>query len=43
MVNESENENVGKYDVHLFKAREAEPNPLLHKLIDAYDADCPET
>lgn len=43
IVDESENENVGKYDIHLFKAREAEPNPLLQELIDAYDADCPET
>ena len=43
MVDECENENVGKYDVHLFRAREAEPNPLLQELIDAYDADCPET
>ena len=39
----AQDENVGKYDVHLFKAREAEPNPLLQELIDAYDADCPET
>ena len=29
-------------DVHLYKVREMEANPLLQRLIDAYEADYPE-
>lgn len=29
-------------DVHLYKVREMETNPLLQRLIDAYEADYPE-
>lgn len=29
-------------DIHLYKAREMEPSPLIQKLLDAYDSDFPE-
>ena len=29
-------------DVNLYKVREMDPNPLLQRLIDAYDANFPE-
>ena len=29
-------------DVHLYKVREMETNPLLQRIIDAYEADYPE-
>lgn len=29
-------------DIHLYKLREMEPNPLVQELIEAYDRECPE-
>ncbi len=29
--------------MNLYKVREMDPDPLLQRLIDAYDADCTET
>lgn len=28
------------FDIHLFKARQMEDNPLINRLVEAYDADC---
>lgn len=39
---EAETFDACESDVHLYKVREMEPDPLLQRLIDAYDADYPE-
>lgn len=41
-ADDTEDSNIEKYDVNLVKVREADPYPLLQRLIEAYDADCPE-
>lgn len=39
---EAETFDACESDVHLYKVRGMEPDSLLQRLIDAYDADYPE-
>lgn len=40
---DNEHDDIAEYNVNLFKVREADAEPLLDRLIGAYDADYPET